>query len=130
MWETNEVLRFDENLYRILRVKPGEIVWIKLDDPKALPEYILEFKLLSWLENERLSRSSDPYLPLHNEEPAFGSIAFDKREKNLKVIHPIIIDDKCFESKIRSQRVAAVESAGLASKVYIYRLAYSGEDEQ
>ena len=34
MWQINEVLRFDEQLYRILAVKPGEIVWIRIGDCK------------------------------------------------------------------------------------------------
>ncbi len=122
MWKTNEVLQFDDLLHRILLVKSGQIVWIRLEDPKALPEYILELQLLDWMEGARLSRSSDPYLSIHDQEPEFGSVAFEKREKNLRIIQPIIIDDECFESKIRAQRIAAVESSGMASKVYIYRL--------
>ncbi|CAI2051443.1 Transposon Tn7 transposition protein tnsB [Serratia fonticola] len=122
MWETNEVLRFNENLYRILMVKPGEIVWIKLDDPKSVPEYVLELQLLAWLDDERLFRHQDPYAHIHDQNPEYGSVAYLKRDNNLKIIQLIIIDERCFDTKVRAERVRQVEMAGLASKATIYKI--------
>jgi len=47
MWQINEVLRFDEQPYRILAVHPGELVWIEINSDKGFPEFILELKLIS-----------------------------------------------------------------------------------
>lgn len=122
MWQINEVLRFDEQPYRILAVHPGELVWIQIDSDKGFPEFILELKLISYLDEGRLLRSTDPYAFLHDEEPEVGSVAFNRREKALTIIQPIIVDELCFETKARARRVTEVEMAGVATKATIYKL--------
>lgn len=122
MWHVNEVLRFNEKLYRILSIRPGEVVWICIDDSTAKPEFILELTLVSYLDESRLFRNVDPFTSIHLEEPLVGSVAFKKREQGLAIIQPIIFDEQCFETKIRAQRVEQVERSGLASKATIYKL--------
>ena len=114
MWHVNEVLRFDEKLYRILAIRPGEVVWICIDDSTAKPEFILELTLLAYLDESRLFRNVDPFVSIHLEEPLVDSIAFKKREQGLEIIKSIIVDDKCFETKVRAQRIEQVERSGLA----------------
>ena len=38
MWQVNEVLKFDDQLYRILAIELGTIYWIQVDSKNALPE--------------------------------------------------------------------------------------------
>lgn len=122
MWQINEVLRFDEKLYRVLSAKLGEVVWICIDENTAKPEFVHELKLLSYLDESRLFRSSDPFASIELEEPLVSSVAFKKREQGLTIISSIIVDDGCFEAKVRAQRVEQVERSGLASKATIYKL--------
>lgn len=122
MWQTNKVLKFDEKLYRILAVRPGEIVWLQLDSDKGFPEFILELKLVSYLYDGRLLRSTDPFGFLHDEEPEVGSVAFNRREKALAIIQPVIVDENCFETKARARRVTEIAESGLATKATVYKL--------
>ena len=122
MWQINEVLRFDEQLYRILAVKPGEIVWIRIDTNTAQPERITELELISYLDEERLFRHADPFSSIDLEEPLVGSVAFNRRERGLLIIQPIIVDELCFDPKIRARRVEQVRLSGIASITTIYKL--------
>lgn len=122
MWQINEVLKFDDKLYRILLVKPGEIVWICLDSGTAQPEYVHELKLTEYIDESRLVRQEDPFASINQEEPIFGSIAFNKREQGLHIIKPIIADERCFEPRVRAQRVEQVRQSGIASIATIYKL--------
>jgi transposase InsO family protein len=122
MWQINEVLRFDEQLYRILAVKPGEIVWIRIDTNTAQPERITELELISYLDEERLFRHADPFSSIDLEEPLVGSVAFNRRERGLLIIQPIIVDELCFDPKIRARRVEQVRLSGIASIATIYKL--------
>jgi hypothetical protein len=69
MWQINEILSFDGHLYRILAINPGEIVWIQISDDKGVPEFVLEIKLLQYLDEGRLIRNTDPYANIHADEP-------------------------------------------------------------
>lgn len=60
MWQTNEVVKFDGKLYRILLVLPGEVVWICLESETAQPEYVHELTLNSFIDDSRLFRHDDP----------------------------------------------------------------------
>lgn len=122
MWQINEILSFDGHLYRILAINPGEIVWIQISDDKGVPEFVLEIKLLQYLDEGRLIRNTDPYANIHADEPKLGSVSYIKREHALTIIQPIIIDGGCFEAKERAKRVAQVEKSGIATKATIYKL--------
>jgi len=122
MWQINEVLKFDEQLYRILSINPGEIIWISLDSQTAKPAYISELALKSYIDEGRLLRHEDPFASIDLEEPLVGSITFKKREQGLLIIQPIIADEQCFVPKIRSQRVEQVRLSGIASIATIYKL--------
>ena len=122
MWQTNEVVKFDDKLYRILLVLPGEVVWICLESETAQPEYMHELMLSEWIDSLRLIRHEDPFEKTHLDEPAIGSVSFQKREFGLQVIRPIIIDAYCFDPSIRSKRVEQVRQSGIASIATIYKL--------
>lgn len=78
MWQTNEVVKFDGKLYRILLVLPGEVVWICLESETAQPEYVHELTLNSFIDDSRLFRHDDPFEANYLDEPAFGSVAYKK----------------------------------------------------
>lgn len=122
MWQTNEVVKFDGKLYRILLVLPGEVVWICLESETAQPEYVHELTLNSFIDDSRLFRHDDPFEANYLDEPAFGSVAYKKRELGLSAITPIIVDTKCFDPKVRAQRVEVVRQSGIASIATIYKL--------
>lgn len=122
MWQINEVLQLDGNLYRILAVNSGKIVWICLDLDTARPERRAELEIISYFDEGRLFRHVDPFASINVEEPLVGSVAFNKRKQGLLIIQPIIVDELCFEPKIRAQRVEQVRKSGMASVATIYKL--------
>ena len=122
MWQINEVLQLDGKLYRILAVNSGKIVWICLDLDTARPERRAELEIISYFDEGRLFRHVDPFASINVEEPLVGSVAFNKREQGLLIIQPIIVDELCFEQKIRAQRVEQVRKSGIASVATIYKL--------
>lgn len=122
MWQINEVLQLDGKLYRILAVNSGKIVWICLDLDTARPERRAELEIISYFDEGRLFRHVDPFASINVEEPLVGSVAFNKREQWLLIIQPIIVDELCFEPKIRAQRVEQVRKSGMASVATIYKL--------
>lgn len=57
MWQINEVLQVESRFYRVLDISQGELIWIDIENPKALPERILELSLLAALDSGQLVRS-------------------------------------------------------------------------
>lgn len=121
MWQINEVLKFDNQLYRILSIDSGTIFWIKVEAKNAFPEAILEEQLYEFIDNERLTRSNDPYIHLIYEEPTLDSIAFTKRDKAFNIIKEIVKQPNYFDPSIRAAIIHKIESSGLASKPTIYK---------
>lgn len=122
MWRINEVVKFDGKLYRILLILPGELVWICIESKTAQPEYVHELTLSSYIDESRLFRHEDPFAASNLIEPAFDSVEFRKRERNLQVIKPIIVDELCFDAKVRFERVEQVMLSKAASLSLCYKL--------
>lgn len=121
MWQINEVLKFDGQLYRILSINFGDIFWIQIDNKNALPEVVREESLYEYLDNERLTRAKDPFANLILEEPAVNSIAFAKRDKAFNVIRKIILEPSHYEPSFRAALIHQIESSGVVSKPTIYK---------
>ncbi|MDE2420549.1 MAG: DDE-type integrase/transposase/recombinase [Gammaproteobacteria bacterium] len=121
MWRVNEVLKLDDQLYRILAINSGMIYWIQVDTKNALPEVFRAEQLYEYLDNERLIRFQDPYIYLINEEPALDSIAFSKRDKAYNVIKELIQEPNHFDPSIRAGLINRIKSSGLVSKPTIYK---------
>ena len=121
MWQINEVLKFDDQLYRILFIDFGDIFWIQINKKNALPEVVREEALSEYLDNERLTRAKDPFVNLILEEPALDSIAFIKRDKAFNLIREIIQEPNHYEPSIRATLIHKIESSGLVSKPTIYK---------
>ncbi|NDV22253.1 hypothetical protein [Desulfovibrio sp. JC022] len=56
MFRINEVLKYEENLFRVLLLLPEQLVWIDVADPKAFPVVMLTRELRSALEEGLLIR--------------------------------------------------------------------------
>ena len=121
MWQINEVLKFDGQLYRILSINFGDIFWIQIDNKNALPEVVREESLYEYLDNERLTRARDPFANLILEEPTVNSIAFAKRDKAFNVIRKIILEPSHYEPSFRAALIHQIESSGVVSKPTIYK---------
>lgn len=121
MWQINEVLKFDDQLYRILFIQFGNIFWIQINNKNALPEVVREEALSEYLDNERLTRAQDPFVNLILEEPALDSIGFTKRDKAFNIIKEIIQEPNHYEPSIRANLIHKIESFGLVSKPTIYK---------
>ena len=121
MWQINEVLKFDGQLYRILSINFGDIFWIQIDNKNALPEVVREESLYEYLDNERLTRAKDPFANLILEEPTVNSIAFAKRDKAFNIIRKIILEPSHYEPSFRATLIHQIESSGVVSKPTIYK---------
>lgn len=122
MFRINEVLEFNGVLYRILAIFPDEIFWIPIYDNRAFPSITYQEDLLAAIEDESLSRKTDPYEFLALESPDEGSTAWEKRESNFALIQPLISDSQAVYPKVRSQRINQIIEDKGSTKQTLYRL--------
>ncbi len=120
MWQINEVLQVESRFYRVLDISQGELIWIDIENPKALPERILELSLLAALDSGQLVRSTDPFDYLDQEDPEIGSVRFIRREENIKVLLPLLQHKGIFDASERARLIdAVVESKQVSKKQFI-----------
>ncbi len=122
MWQVNEVLCFDNLLYRILNICNGQIIWIPIEQGKGTPKILPELQLEEYLLQGRLTRSADPFITITNEEPIFNSISFLKRNEAYNIIEPIITNKDCFNFNKRKKLIDQVSTQKNISYVTIYKL--------
>ena len=122
MWQINEVLKVESRFYRVLDINQGELIWIDIENPKALPERILELSLLAALDSGQLVRSTDPFAYLDQEDPEIGSVRFIRREENIKVLLPLLQHKGIFDASERARLIDAVVESKQVSKKTVYRL--------
>ncbi|XYS42454.1 transposase [Acinetobacter baumannii] len=121
MWQINEVLKFDDQLYRILSINFGDIFWIQINNKNALPEVVREELLFEYIDNERLTRAEDPFAHLVLAEPTLNSVAFTKRDKAFNIIREIIQEPNHYEPSIRAALIYKIVLSGIVSKPTIYK---------
>ncbi|MDY0190834.1 MAG: DDE-type integrase/transposase/recombinase [Desulfuromonas sp.] len=122
MFRINEVLRLEDNLYRILSLLPAGVVWISLEDESAFPELVHKNELLAAIDDEVLRRVKDPYEELTFMVPGEGTIARIKRDKNYDLIGPLIGESLFYVPKIRSKLIAKIIEEKKTTKQNIYKL--------
>jgi transposase InsO family protein len=122
MFRINEVLCFENQLYRILADLAGELVWISLGQDDALPSIISKNTLQEAIELEALKRVDDPYqdknLAILECDSHYKAI----RDKNYALIKPIISDPRFFLPKIRSAHITKILNDEKTTKKHIYHL--------
>ena len=122
MFKVNEVLRFEKKLFRILQVLPQQIVWICLDNEKAMPRVVLLRDLISAFDDESLTRADDPFSNLAYEVPEKGSTAQIKRDGCFELIKDIVFDSSSYDPHVRASKINKLITEGRSSKPTLYKL--------
>lgn len=123
MFQINEVLRYRDELYRILAFANDHIVWISLDDDKAFPELINFDELKSEIDNCNIEYADDPYNDLKYMVTEDGSSATQKRDENYQKLQPLIKDPYFFVPSVRGAIVDKLVAEVKTTKQTVYRLA-------
>ncbi|WP_027720827.1 Mu transposase C-terminal domain-containing protein [Maridesulfovibrio zosterae] len=120
MFRVNEVLKYEENLFRVLQIFPEQLVWIDIDDPKVFPVIMLIRELHAALEEGVLLRTEDPFAQLAFENPESGSSAQKRRDKSYDLIKEIVTNSNSYLPKVRSEYINKIVADGRATKRTIY----------
>tara|TARA_R110001592_G_scaffold135108_1_gene351042 strand:- start:17709 stop:19784 length:2076 start_codon:yes stop_codon:yes gene_type:complete len=123
MYQVNEVLSLEDTLYRVLKTAGTDIVWIALEDQKAFPVIESLIALEQLVIDEKLVRTDDPYAYLLQEVPSPGSKALEIRDKNFKVLKPLIEEPLFYISQVRAIVIKRILDTEQISKPYLYRIA-------
>ncbi|ALU43582.1 Mu transposase C-terminal domain-containing protein [Pseudoalteromonas rubra] len=123
MFQINEVLQYEQTLYRILVVFEYYAIWIKVHDDKAFPEFVELAELEQGFQNEVLKRAADPYSDIIAVIPESGSTAQVKRDENYAAIKPLVELEDFYEPKARGKVVHQVMVDTGKTKQTIYRFA-------
>ena len=123
MFQINEVLQYEQTLYRILMVFDYYVLWIKVHDDKAFPELVEITELEQGFQDEVLKRAADPYNDIATAIPELGSTAQLKRDENYAAIKPLVELENCYEPKARGKVVNQIVAETGKTKQSIYRFA-------
>jgi len=122
MFQINEVVQYEDELYRLLAIYSSKIAWISVLSDKAFPSFVSVSELQSAIDQEVLVRMADPYEFLAFENPKKDSIIRTKRDANYLLIEPIISDDEVFLPKVRFARIKEIVDKNISTKQSLYRL--------
>lgn len=122
MFQINEVVDLDGQLYRILKTVGDQIIWIEVENKKAFPSFIHIDELEQLIMSEKLTRVSDPFSYLLQLTPTPGSKEEQKRDKYFEIIKPLVINDQFYIPKVRAEYIKQILQGGEISKPYLYRL--------
>ena len=122
MLQTNEVLKKDELLFRVLAIQANSIVWINLDQTNAFPTQVNKLDVFKGLENLTIERSVDPYEYLAFIRPEVGSIQEIKRDQNYDLIRPLVHHELFFIPQERGRIIDEIMSQHRVTKQTLYRL--------
>ena len=122
MFKINEVLKWQDQLYRILDINNRRVVWICLEDKIAFPTLISSEYLIQAMDNEELLRFEDPYQNDAYTKPELGSLAQIKRDENYNIINELIHDKEFLEGTDRHQKILKASLDHSVTKQTIYRL--------
>ena len=125
MFRVNEVLHFDAEKYRVLKLLQDHLVWIKVEDEDevSFPSLALQNELEAAIIDESLTRIDDPYEELSYLSPEQGTAAYVKRESNYQLIKPLISAPDFYDPKVRSHIIQAIIKEKGSTKQTLYRLA-------
>ena len=122
MFQVNEVIRLDEELYRVLLVTTHHIVWIRLNDKKAFPDTVKPSQLETLLLKDELARADDPFSYVLNLQPELTSKEGIIRDKNYQHIKPLVEDPNFYIKKVRAKHIAEILKTDEISRPYVYKL--------
>ncbi len=122
MFRINEVVRYENKLYRILASLTDEIVWIPLDSDSAFPFLVSKNELVASIDTEMLTRVQDPFEHVVYLSPEKGTVAQRKRDHNHELILPLITEPFFYIPKVRSAIVNRIIENSGSTKQTLYRL--------
>ena len=86
MLRINDVYQYQDLSIRILKTLSEHIVWIDINDVKALPEIISKTELFHAIESFEAFRIEDPFQDIALIQPKKDSVSQLKRDENYILI--------------------------------------------
>ncbi|MGV0886293.1 transposase, partial [Acinetobacter venetianus] len=90
MLRINDVYQYQDLSIRILKILSEHIVWIDINDVKALPEIISKTELFHAIESFEVFRIEDPFQDIAFIQPEKDSTSQRKRDENYNLIKNIV----------------------------------------
>ncbi|MGB5885321.1 MAG: Mu transposase C-terminal domain-containing protein [Acinetobacter venetianus] len=122
MLRINDVYQYQDLSIRILKILSEHIVWIDINDAKALPEIISKTELFHAIESFEIFRIEDPFQEIALIQPEKDSISQLKRDENYNLIRTIIDHEQFYIPSIRSSLINEIINNKKSTKQTIYRL--------
>jgi transposase InsO family protein len=123
MFQINEVLTLEGELYRILKIIGDQVVWIPVEDKLAYPSVETLSVINQLVLDEKVVRAEDPYAFLQIEAPNIGSKATEIRDNYFRILKPLIEEPFFYLPKVRTKVLNEILKTEKISKPYLYRIA-------
>lgn len=122
MLRINDVYQYQDLAIRILKILSEHIVWIDINDVKALPEIISKTELFHAIESFEVFRIEDPFQEIALIQPEKDSTSQRKRDENYNLIKAIVDHEQFYIPSIRSSLINEIINNKKSTKQTIYRL--------
>ena len=122
MLRINDVYQYQDLSIRILKILSEHIVWIDINDVKALPEIISKTELFHAIESFEVFRIEDPFKDIAFIQPEKDSTSQRKRDENYNLIKNIVDHEQFYIPSARSSLINEIINSKKSTKQTIYRL--------
>ena len=122
MLRINDVYQYQDLSIRILKILSEHIVWIDINDVKALPEIISKTELFHAIESFEVLRIEDPFQDIAFIQPEKDSTSQRKRDENYNLIKNIVDHEQFYIPSARSSLINEIINSKKSTKQTIYRL--------
>ena len=122
MLRINDVYQYQDLSIRILKILSEHIVWIDINDVKALPEIISKTELFHAIESFEVFRIEDPFQDIAFIQPEKDSTFQRKRDENYNLIKNIVDHEQFYIPSARSSLINEIINSKKSTKQTIYRL--------
>ena len=122
MLRINDVYQYQDLSIRILKILSEHIVWIEINDVKALPEIISKTELFHAIESFEVFRIEDPFQDIAFIQPEKDSTFQRKRDENYNLIKNIVDHEQFYIPSARSSLINEIINSKKSTKQTIYRL--------
>lgn len=122
MLRINDVYQYQDLSIRILKILSEHIVWIDINDVKALPEIISKTELFHAIESFEVFRIEDPFQDIAFIQPEKYSTSQRKRDENYNLIKNIVDHEQFYIPSARSSLINEIINSKKSTKQTIYRL--------
>lgn len=122
MLRINDVYQYQDLSIRILKILSEHIVWIDINDVKALPKIISKTELFHAIESFEVFRIEDPFQDIAFIQPEKDSTSQRKRDENYNLIKKIVDHEQFYIPSARSSLINEIINSKKSTKQTIYRL--------